>query len=104
MTLGRKLGIGPPGIALITLCLVACSPPPAQPPTASAQSLEDIGNRNQDAALKAASEQRARTRAEADIRAADGWDASRRSALEEETGHGSAINNGQPRAANPDDE
>lgn len=104
MTRGRKPGFGPPGIMLIALCLVACGSPPTQPLAASAQSLEDIGNRNDEAALKAVSEQRVRMQVEADIRAADDWDAARRPVVEKETRHASAINNGQPRARTPDDE
>ena len=57
--------------------LAACGTAPIQRAPANEQSLRDIGNRNDDAALKATAGQRGRTRAEADIRAADRREAER---------------------------
>jgi len=69
------------GVTVVALAvLAACASPPPPRAPASEQSLRDIGGRNDDAATRVAVEQRARTRAEADIRAADRREAARMSA------------------------
>jgi hypothetical protein len=87
-----------PGQILVKLiagglaALSACGSPPAQPMPASEQSLRDIGNRNDNAALEGV-EERARMRVEADMRAADRHDAASRN---EEMKNANTIDNGQP--------
>ena len=71
-------GAGLTAVAFASLAACASPPPPRAP--ASEQSLRDIGGRNDDAADRAVVEQRGRTRAEADVRAAERREAARMSA------------------------
>ncbi|MDQ8756742.1 hypothetical protein RCO27_10930 [Sphingosinicella sp. LHD-64] len=64
-------------VALALAGLAACGTAPVQPEPATGASLDNIGNRNDDAALRASAEQRGRTQADVDIRAADRREAAR---------------------------
>lgn len=66
-------------IAFALAGLAACGTAPVQPEPATGASLDNIGDRNDDAALRVSAEQRGRTQADADIRAADRREAARSS-------------------------
>ena len=72
------------GIAVIALAaLASCGPTTVDRPPTDQQSLSDIGNRNDDAAMQVAAEQRGRSRAQAVVIEADRREAERQSGGQE---------------------